>query len=393
MKLAFGDESFSYETLRTAAYIPYEGADIGEVLATTSRIEEGDVESWWHEWNGTAQRILAIADHCAEDGHLESARAAYLRASNYFRTAEFFLRDEGSRDTARTTWKNSVEAFDSAAELVGPTWQRLQIPYGEFDLDARLYTVDDTGKSRPTLLYCGGFDSTLEELYFSGAAAALRHGWNCLTFVGPGQGSALREHRLPFRPDWENVVTPVVDVAVHLPEVDPETIALMGMSLGGYLAPRAAAFEPRLKAVVAFDGVYDAGSLVDTLERAIPNFTTAGDAAVYAAMEADVGTDWLIRNGLWTMRADTPTEFFAKLRDYNLVDIASRISMPALVFEAEDDHFAPGQAAELFRTLSTAKSFVRLTSGEGAGEHCHMGALTLFHQHLFDWLDDTLRAR
>lgn len=393
MKLAFRDQSFSYETLRTAAYIPYGGADIGEVLATANRIEEGNIDSWWQHWNASAERIRSAAEYSASNAHFESARDAYLRASNYFRTAEFFLRRETDRERARTTWENSVNAFDAAAELAGPTWKRVEIPFEGITLGGRLYTVDDSNVPRPTLLFCGGFDSTLEELYFSGAAAALRHGWNCLTFVGPGQGSALREHGLPFRPDWESIVTPVVDVATELPDVKTDAMALMGMSLGGYLAPRAAAFESRLKAVVAFDGVYDAGRLVDALEHTIPNFVTAGDDAVYAAMESDIGTDWLIRNGLWTMRADTPTELFSLLRDYSLVDVAPRVSMPSLVLEAENDHFAPGQPADLFDALTGTKKFIRFTSEEGAEEHCHMGALALFHQRLFDWLDEVVRAK
>ena len=76
---------------------------------------------------------------------------------------------------------------------------------------------------------------------------AMQRGYHCLQFAGPGQGTAIRLQGLPFRPDWEKVVTPVVDFAVGLPGVDPERIALMGLSMGGALAPRAAAFEKRIK--------------------------------------------------------------------------------------------------------------------------------------------------
>ena len=113
---------------------------------------------------------------------------------------------------------------------------------------------DDLG---PTLLAHGGYDSTVEELFFYRGEAARRHGWNCLIFDGPGQGSALRVNKLPFRHDWEAVVTPVVDFAHSLRGVDPERIALLGMSMGGYLAPRAAAFEQRIAACVACDGVFN----------------------------------------------------------------------------------------------------------------------------------------
>ncbi len=105
-------------------------------------------------------------------------------------------------------------------------------------------------------MFHGGFDSTEEELYFSGGAAAARRGYHVLAFAGPGQGSALRDQKLLFRPDWDAVVTPAVDWLLARPDVDPDRIALMGMSLGGLLAPRAAATEHRVAALIAFDGLY-----------------------------------------------------------------------------------------------------------------------------------------
>ena len=99
--------------------------------------------------------------------------------------------------------------------------------------------------SRPVFIAHGGFDSTLEELYFSAAAPALERGYNCLTFEGPGQGGVIRKLGIPFRYDWEKVVTPVIDYAISRKEefgIDVNRIALMGMSMGGYLAARAAAF-------------------------------------------------------------------------------------------------------------------------------------------------------
>ena len=101
-----------------------------------------------------------------------------------------------------------------------------------------------------------GYDGTQEELRAHAMAATAR-GLNCLTFEGPGQGAVIREQGLGFRPDWEAVVTPVVDYVLGLPTVDPERIALLGISFGGYLAPRAAAFEHRLAACIANGGVFD----------------------------------------------------------------------------------------------------------------------------------------
>ena len=82
----------------------------------------------------------------------------------------------------------------------------------------------------------GGFDSILEELYTSAAAPALERGYNCLTFEGPGQGGVIRKNKIPFRFDWEKVVTPVLDYALDRNEVDKQRIGLIGISMGGYLA-------------------------------------------------------------------------------------------------------------------------------------------------------------
>ena len=93
-----------------------------------------------------------------------------------------------------------------------------------------------------------GFDGSAEEMHVFGARAAVERGYNALVFDGPGQFGPLHREGLTFRPDWEKVVTPVFDFALTLPAVDAKRIALMGVSLGGVLAPRAAAFEKRIAA-------------------------------------------------------------------------------------------------------------------------------------------------
>lgn len=240
MRFMFDDEAFSFETLRAVGYTAYGGADIGEVMATAARITPGDPESWYSEWRALADRIVAIADDCAAKAHAASASSAYLRASNYYRTAEFFLRDDPVNDPrVADTSARAIKAFRAAPEIQA-NWTRVGIRYEGVELQG--YYLNTSGhESAPTLLAHGGYDSTVEEMFFAVGKAAQQHGWNCLIFEGPGQGSALRIDKLPFRYDWEAVVTPVVDVALTLPGVDPERIALLGMSMGGYLAPRAAA--------------------------------------------------------------------------------------------------------------------------------------------------------
>jgi pimeloyl-ACP methyl ester carboxylesterase len=145
-------------------------------------------------------------------------------------------------------------------------------------LPGYLHRVDESDTKRPLLILHTGFDGSAEETHGQGARAGVERGWNVLAFDGPGQYGPIHRERLPFRPDWEKVVTPVVDFALILAGVDPEKIALMGMSLGGYLAPCAAAFEKRIPALVANDGINDFG--VTQLASVPPNQRDAFIGAV-----------------------------------------------------------------------------------------------------------------
>jgi dipeptidyl aminopeptidase/acylaminoacyl peptidase len=157
-----------------------------------------------------------------------------------------------------------VEAFDKetavfrrATALFDPLVEPVEIPYEGTTLPGYFYRVDDSNEQHPTLIATNGYDSTIQEMHFGHAVAAVRRGYNCLTFDGPGQGRALIEQNLHMRPDWENVVTPVVDYALSRPEVDLGRVALIGWSFGGYLAPRAASGEHRLAACIADPGQWD----------------------------------------------------------------------------------------------------------------------------------------
>jgi dienelactone hydrolase len=386
------DEAFSYETLRAVAYTVYGGADIGEVMATAARITPGDWESWHREWRALAERIAAIADKCAADGHTASASSAYLRASNYYRSAEFFLRDDPANDPrVADTSARAIEAFRAAPEIQAH-WTRVGIPYEGIELEG--YYLNSSGdEPGRTLLAHGGYDSTVEELFFTVGEAARRRGWNCLIFEGPGQGSALRVNKLRFRYDWEAVVTPVVDFALNLRGVDPERIVLLGMSMGGYLAPRAAAFEHRIAACVAYDGVLSLAAAI--LGPKPPDGDSQQQVARLDSLNAKraqlpSSLRWGLLNALWVFRGATTQELVDEISKYDLTEVAAQITCPTLVCDAENDHFFSGQPRLLYEALHCPKTLLTFTAAEGAEEHCHVGALTLFHQRMFDWLDDTL---
>lgn len=390
MKIMFQDSTFSFELLRMLGEGIYGGSDINECLLTASRITEGDVESWHREWSATAERIHQIAETCLTRGHLVSARDAYLRASNYYRCAEFFLHIEiGTTDPrALLTYQKSVQCFRQAARLFSFPCEEVAIPYEGTFLPGYFYRVDDTPTPRPTLIVHGGYDSTGEELYFGTVPAALQRGYNCLAFEGPGQGSVIRLQHLPFRPDWEHVVTPVVEYLLTRPEVDPTRLILEGRSLGGYLAPRAAAFEHRLAACIAVDGLFSFGP-AEQVGQDVPSEEEM-EAWFEQELPRNLSMRWAIGQGMWTMQATSPVDCAQKMRQYTIAGVAEKVTCPMLVCDAEKDHFFAGQPKKLYDALTCPKTYMLFTTQDAAEEHCHEGATLLLNQRIFDWLDETL---
>ena len=384
MKFLYADQSFDFEALRAAGYADYGGAGLGEVLVTCRQIPEGDEEAWSAQWAATAARVERIGRDALSAGHRVSGREALLRASNYYRTADFYRRENPAADTESARLANaSRQTFADAAAQFDTPPHPLRIPYENTTLPGYLFLVDDSGTARPTVVFHGGYDSTLEEDYLAVAAGALRRGYNVIAFDGPGQGSNVRDQGLHFRPDWEAAVTPVVDLALTMPEVDPERIVLIGMSLGGYLAARAAAFEHRIAACVLYDGVYDFhGPFTAIADRAA---STPG--GVETLMAQNTMTRWLVRNGRWTFGVADLDEMIKATEAYTMTGIAERITCPTLVLEAENDQFFKGQPQRLLDELTCKKELITFREDEGAGEHCQEGALSLFHQRTFDWLD------
>jgi pimeloyl-ACP methyl ester carboxylesterase len=397
MKFLFDNESFSFETMRTAGFAAYGGADLGEVLATARQIREGDEASWHQAWKATAQRVAEIGEQARASGHRVSAREALLRASNYYRTASDFLLEHPATDPEMTLLSAAQrDTFAAASALFDTPVYDVSIPYENTALPAYLFLVDDSGAARPTIIYNSGYDSTREESYFAIAAAALRRGYNVLAFDGPGQGDALREQKLLMRPDWEAVITPVIDFALTRGEIMADKIVLFGYSLGGFLVARAAAFEHRVAALILDDGIYDfhaafAGSLPSFLGSWIEEGRDDVAVPVLTMIAAaNMQVRWGLRNGMWVFGADSFADLIRRARDYTLDGIAHQILAPTLIMDPENDQFLKGQPQLVEKALTGASAtLVTLTENEGAGEHTHAGGLGRAHQTMFDWLDAT----
>ncbi len=247
----FADQTYNFETLRALNDVAVAGGDTNEVAQTIAGVTSGDAQGWYVAWQGTGDRTRALA---ARTGNPLDKGNALLRAHTYYRAAEFFLAPHSPERPA--IWKKNVEAFYNGLESLGVTYERMAVPFGPHHLNAVYYPGPAGSEARPLLVVVGGYDSTMEELYLGVGAAALRHGYSVLTYEGPGQGSVIREQGLTFEPDWERPNGAVLDrfLATH---AKPEKIVLLGESLGGYLAPRAAAFDRRIDGVVDHDVFYD----------------------------------------------------------------------------------------------------------------------------------------
>ncbi|WP_321332137.1 alpha/beta hydrolase family protein [uncultured Bacteroides sp.] len=396
MKILFNDPSFSFETLRTLGFACDGGADLGEIIITASKIPDGDEDAWLREWKTLADRIAQQGEDSLSKGHHVSAREAFLRASNYYRVAEFYRRFDPVNDQeVISVSRLSRETFQKAALLLDTPVENVLIPYEDVMLPAYFFKADATDSQRPTIIYNNGFDSTREEAYFAIAAAALRRGYNVLAFDGPGAGEPLREDNMLFRVDWEAVITPVLDYTYSRKDVCKDQIALFGYSLGALQIVRAAAFDSRVGALILNDGMYD---FYDANTIEMPPFLLKlldngqgeiFDQVIRMLMKNNTSLRWAIQNGLWTFGATTPSAYLKETKAWTLDGFADKVKAPTLVLEAEEDKFLQGQAQKVVDSLLGATTLVKLYTSEGAGEHCHEGAMRRLTQIIFDWLDET----
>ena len=156
-----------------------------------------------------------------------------------------------------TLWAKQLACFDTAISLLSIPGQHVNIPADGFVVPAILFRASNDGKPRPTILFCNGFDRAQEEMLHQKGLVALERGFHVVTYEGPGQPTVRREQKLGFIGAWERIVTPFVDYCEIVPEIDHRKLVLFGNSFGGFLVPRAAAFEPRIVAFVCVDGIHD----------------------------------------------------------------------------------------------------------------------------------------
>jgi hypothetical protein len=274
MRPFFKNDEFNFLTEIALGSVYWQAADVGEVLTTVDRIRDGKARSWVDEWTATADRLTQLAAASAAAGRARSAAGQYLRGSLYYSLATYSA--DGVDDPAlfASLWERHRDAWDRLVDLGEfglAAVERIEIPYEGTTLPGYFFRSGPDGADgsrRRTLIFNNGSDGSVVAAWTGGIAAALGRGWNAMTFDGPGQNAALVRQGLAFRPDWEKVVTPVVDFLSARADVDEGKLALLGVSQGGYWVPRALAFEHRIAAAVTDPGVVDVSA---TILRHLPH--------------------------------------------------------------------------------------------------------------------------
>jgi hypothetical protein len=395
MQRFYDNDGFNFATL-IALGSAYRGlADVGEVLATIERIPNGDRDEWVREWSAIADRLCAAADRDRAANHAVSARTAYLRASLYYDHASSMAAGTSDPNRYDTLWEKHRDCWDRAVALWSVV-EPVTIAYEDTTLEGYWFSPPTASdEPRPTVILNNGSDGPVIAMWTQGGAAAVDRGWNAIAFDGPGEGAALHRQHLFFRPDWEAVITPVVDYVCARSDVDTRRIALHGISQAGYWVPRAAAFEHRLAAAVADPGCVDVSSswvaqLPKEMVAMLDDPKQKGDFD--ALMKAGTPPE-LYAELQWRMApygTDSLFEAYGMARAMHL-DAATiaQIQCPMLVTDPDDEQFWPGQSRQLYDALPGPKELIRFTREEGANWHCEVAAQALRDERVFNWLEDT----
>jgi len=374
----------------------YSGGNVGKVLYLTTQVEDGNFESAFMAFTQAGDEARSLAEDSASRGHKESARQAYLWAQNFYDSATYFV--DGSNDPSRflPTWEKLYDCWMKSLSFFDPPIEPVTIPYENTGLHGFFMRGKSTARKRPLLILVNGSDGSLLDMWLWGGAGATVRGYDCLTFDGPGQGYALWKQKLYFRPDWEKVITPVVDYALSRKGVDPKKIAIQGISQGGYWVPRAVAFEKRIAAAIADPGVVNVStSWTDTLPKPMLELLKAGRKTEFDGLMSkflDPATRHYLSFRMRPYGFNSYYDTYRAVMEYNLTDVAGQIRCPMLITEPVNEVYWPGQSQQLYDLLASPKKLVKFSVSDGADLHCEPKGTGLRDLRVFNWLDETLKS-
>jgi hypothetical protein len=394
----FTTDDFDFAARTALGHAGLGTSDVGPVLATLTRIADGDPDSWYAAWHEQAGRFEQVAAEAEKAGHLRTAAAAYLSASEFHDQSLAFVDGMTDRSVLLPTFRAHRDTWDRFVAASEGAHLPVSVPYQGDVMPGYLFRPSADGAARPTLVVTNGSDGALTGLWATAIRPGLDRGWNVFVFDGPGQQSMLFERDIPFRADWEAVLTPVLDTLVARSDVDADALLGYGISQGGYWLPRALAFEHRILAAVADGGVV---SVARTWNERIPpqllELVKAGKRdEVNAAMSQ--GPADPVQERVFAFRAkpyggETPYDVFAAVQAFTLEGLTDRITTPLLITDPDDEGFFTGQSAELAALLGDRAELVRFTAEQGANGHCEPLARDLVGMIMTDFLAEHLAAR
>jgi pimeloyl-ACP methyl ester carboxylesterase len=286
-----------------------------------------------------------------------------------------------------------------AGELASGALREAEVPYESGQLPAWRLPVPEGVERKGSVVVHGGFDSYAEELYPL-VRCIPQAGYEAVLFEGPGQGAAIRRQGMPFTPAWERPVAAVLD------HFELDDVTLLGISLGGTLAPRAAAFLPRIRRVIAFDvcwDLFEAGLSTRPwpLRLALRTLLAlraggALDALARRQMQRDPFARWAIEHGSYVFGVERPTEYFRRMKAFTTRRISSRVTQDFLLLAGSEDHYMPlAHFHRQARALTNVRSLTGriFTRAESAHTHCQCGNLGLALQVMLDWIDERTASR
>ncbi len=332
-------------------------------------------DSVWHEnWRKLGQRLEELAARDEEAGHHLSAGRKYLSASNYYIMAERHVSHLDPRKLQ--TYAKVLSTFKKGVSLGRQPVECVEVPYGDTSLSALYIPALSDGKA-PCMVHFDGGDGVKETIYFAVGQEYRRRGISLLIVDHPGVGEALRLRNMYSFPESEIPAAACVDYLQGRADVDPDRIGIVALSLGGYYAPRAAAFEKRFKCCVAWGPCWEFESVV---------------AKVAAGQ---ISSSVPIFQALWIFGKDTVEEALEVARKITLEGVADKITCPLLVIHGENDRMAPLWHAE--RTVEAAinspsRTLKVFTRAEGGVEHCQVDNNVLAVEYIADWVAETLGA-
>jgi len=379
--------------------ISHGGAEPGEIIATCGLITDGDDSSWYENWSATADSVAATAEASAAAGWDVSARKAFFRAAVYYGLAFHPLFGSPVDPRLTEAFGKQRSAFERGVALLDRPPEPLSVPLDGATIPGWFFSAGDG--VRPVLVATNGYDSGMPEQSLACVLPALERGYHAVVFDGPGQGRMLVEQQVPMRADWENVVGPVLDQVLARPDVDPARVTLMGWSLGGYLALRAASAEHRLAACIADPALYGipegfqarlrAAGVGDDVIAKYPDLPADVLSFLDQVIDGDRSMRWTMKQrGFWVHGVSDVAGYLRATADFTLAGRLAQVSCPTLVLAAESDPLsgsAPQAAGELTGAPSTLVTF---TAREGAGDHCEWRNRSRFDQVAFDWLGGIL---